>query len=107
MVSSGLPVSPVRRGVLVVDDDPALLAVLRDHLAGDGWDVVTVNGAAAARAALDCGIDVVPADLIMDDGDALALIGEARSAPGTPPVVVKTEFGTLDTETAATPRRRG
>ncbi|HAM56336.1 MAG TPA: two-component system response regulator GlrR, partial [Candidatus Rokubacteria bacterium] len=58
--------SPAR--VLIVDDDPEMLAMLRGHLEGEGFMVLTAAGGREGVAMLEreeC--DVIFTDLVMDD----------------------------------------
>ena len=51
------------RPILVVDDDPEILAMLRDFLESEGLAVRTASNGAEALEALD---DVVPALILLD-----------------------------------------
>jgi len=81
---------PARAGttdcrILVVDDEPDVLALVRDVLQADGHRVVTCR---SGREALDAvaagGIDLVLSDLRMPDGDGPSL-REALIRTGTVP----------------------
>jgi len=79
------------RPILVVDDDPEILAMLRDFLESEGLVVRTAANGAEALDALD---DVAPALILLDmrmpvlDGWAFAERFHARSL--TYPIVVMT-----------------
>jgi HD-like signal output (HDOD) protein len=75
------------RSLLIVDDEPAVLAALRDRLSITPglWDVHTVPGAAAALSALAARrFDVVISDLRMPGMDGARLLDHVRRlSPGT------------------------
>ena len=79
------------RPILVVDDDPEILAMLRDFLESEGLAVRTASNGAEALEALD---DVVPALILLDmrmpvlDGWAFAERFHERAL--TYPIVVMT-----------------
>ena len=80
-----------RRPILVVDDDPEILAMLRDFLEGEG---IVVRTAANGAIALDMLEDVSPALILLDmrmpvlDGWGFASqLGDRRSSY---PIVVMT-----------------
>ncbi len=61
--------------VLVVDDDPDIRDLLNDYLAGQGYEVVAAEGAAAARALMDeqaPGVALLDVGLPGEDGLSLA-----------------------------------
>lgn len=64
------------RRILVVDDEPQLLAIARDHLEAAGYEVLTAGGAAEAHAAVTAagGVDLLLTDIVMPelDGGSLA-----------------------------------
>lgn len=80
--------------VLVVDDEPAALALIRGALEPEGVEVVTAQGGRAALEWAQSGqlVDMVVCDLLMPDVDGFqviaALKGNARTA--TTPIVVCT-----------------
>ena len=78
------PPSPAPGRILVVDDEPALGALLAETLAADGHDVRAVASAAAAlRAVAEARFDAVLTDLRMPDLDGTRLIPRLVAAdPG-------------------------
>ncbi len=92
--------------VLVVDNDPAMLDVLRQHLEADGFAVTAAaDGAAALRALDDTPVDVILTDLIMDDVGGLDVLAAAQRRQPHARVFLMTAFGTI--ETAIEAMRRG
>lgn len=75
--------------ILVVDDDPAILAVLAAQLGGD-FDVVTACTATQARAILtQRSVDIVLSDLQLPDETGLSLLDWVRrTAPRTARVLI-------------------
>ena len=88
------PLRLVPARILVVDDEPALLDVLREHLVTEGYVVETRNTGAAAIAAIrEQRFDAVLLDLNMpgavDGRTVLSVVGRAV------PVIIITGIGDL------------
>ena len=61
--------------ILIVDDEPAICAILRIRLSRAGYDVVVTNDVASAKAACTTqAFDAVLSDMIMPDGDGHELM---------------------------------
>jgi signal transduction histidine kinase/CheY-like chemotaxis protein len=92
-VSTGTGAGAAKR-VLVVDDEPSALALIRGALEPEGVEVVEAQGGRAALEWAERGqlVDMVVCDLLMPDVDGFevisALKGNARTA--TTPIVVCT-----------------
>ncbi len=88
--------------VLIVDDEENARAFLRGALEDAGYEAVEASDLAEAHAALDTGAaDVVILDLVLPDGNGISLLDRiAREAP-SPPVIVVTAFGEVDTAVEA------
>jgi DNA-binding NtrC family response regulator len=87
-----------RPAILIVDNDPEMLVVLRRQFEREGYAVTTASGGREALSALDhAHFDVVLTDLVMDDVDGLALIRQTQGREGAPRVVLMTAFATLET----------
>ena len=64
---------------LVVDDDPELLQSVCDYLRRFGLEPVPASSAAEMRARIaEGGVDVVVLDVMLPDGDGLALLAQLR-----------------------------
>jgi DNA-binding response OmpR family regulator len=75
--------------VLVVDDDPAVLQLLRVNFELDGYDVVAAsNGEDALEAAAAGGIDCVVCDWMMPGMDGLEVVRRLKSQSDTAKVPV-------------------
>ena len=81
---------------LVVDDDPELLQSVCDYLRRFGLEPVAAATAAQMRASLaQGGVDVVVLDVMLPDGDGLAICAALRQRPETAnlPVIMLTAQG--------------
>lgn len=90
--------SPVRRHLLVVDDEPHIGLLLRPHLERLGYRVSLARTLAEARGALGdraVRLDAMLLDLHLPDGSGLDLLRELRAAATTRafPVIVLTAEG--------------
>ena len=90
--------SPARRHLLVVDDEPHIGLLLRPHLERLGYVVSLARTLAEARRALQGGVpplDAMLLDLHLPDGSGLDLLRELRADPATRafPVIVLTAEG--------------
>jgi DNA-binding response OmpR family regulator len=90
--------SPVRRHLLVVDDEPHIGLLLRPHLERLGYRVSLARTLAEARCALSdraAPLDAMLLDLHLPDGSGLDLLREVRAAVATRtfPVIVLTAEG--------------
>jgi two-component system alkaline phosphatase synthesis response regulator PhoP len=80
--------------VLVVDDEPLLVNLLRHLLEHAGFEVTTArNGAEALERARKEPFDLVLTDLLMPVMDGAALLTAIHQEPDPPPVVVLTGYG--------------
>lgn len=70
--------------VLVIDDDPVILDLLRVNFEIEGFDVITAtNGEEGLERALAVGPDVVISDIMMPKRDGLQLLGDLKGDPKT------------------------
>jgi DNA-binding response OmpR family regulator len=94
------------RRVLVVEDEPDLLATYERLLGRQGYDVTTATsragGLAAVRAATgEHRLDLVICDLRLNDGDGLEVVRAARGTADPPSVIVITGYPSDETRRAA------
>jgi two-component system response regulator HydG len=90
------------RRVLVVDDDPAMCAMVRAHLVKRRYDVATREVAAEAFDTLrSTDFDVVVTDLQMRGMNGLELCERIAADRPDIPVIVITAFGSLELAIAA------
>ena len=81
---------------LVVDDDPELLQSVCDYLRRFGLEAVPAATAAQMRSCIALGgVDVVVLDVMLPDGDGLAICAALRQRPKTAqlPVIMLTAQG--------------
>jgi DNA-binding NtrC family response regulator len=83
--------------ILVVDDDLAILEMLRDALEALDWEVATAATAAEGlRAIVDEEPDAVLLDVMLPDKSGLDVLEEIKTAGETTPVVMMSGGGTID-----------
>jgi two-component system response regulator GlrR len=92
-----------RGRILIVDDDPRLLRLLSIRLSAEGYDIVALESAAEALAALPrFRPDLVITDLRMENMDGIGLLKEIqRQRPGLC-VLLLTAHGTIPDAVEAT-----
>ena len=84
--------------VLVVDNDPEMLDLLRQHLEHEGRIVTAVgSGDDAIKALEHTSFDVVLTDLVMDGTDGWAVLQETQRRQPEARVVLMTAFASLET----------
>ena len=74
---------PHRTKILIVDDDPLNIQVLKSLLTRFGHEVLGVENAIAALNVLDPSFDLVLADVIMPSVDGFEFVKRVRSNPDT------------------------
>jgi response regulator of citrate/malate metabolism len=78
--------------VLIVDDDPVQIAILKDHFHDRNTQRImsAPNGekAKALMAALDCAPDLIVCDLHMPDTDGIELFAHMQATSTTSKVIV-------------------
>jgi two-component system response regulator HydG len=90
------------RAILVVDDEPEMVALLRRQIEASGWSVTTATSGSDALAEMARqGFDVILTDLVMEGVDGLAILREARRGDGHARVILMTAFGSLETAISA------
>ncbi len=87
-----------RSRILVVEDDAEMLALVCEHLEGEGYAAVGTGRGAEAIARLRADdFDVVLTDLRMPDVDGMDVLRAAREARRDVPVILVTAFGSIET----------
>jgi signal transduction histidine kinase len=95
----------VKRKVLVVDDDLAIVEVLEMRLITMGFDVTATNDPQVAMAAVEGGrFDVALLDLRMEPVDGIALMESIHARQPRLPVLIMTAHGTIETAVNAVQR---
>ena len=86
-----------RAKLLVVDDDQPVRDVLRDILAGEGYDVDSASGGAQALEKANARTyDLVITDVRMEDMDGLTLLRELNALSPAPQVIIITAWPSMD-----------
>ncbi len=84
--------------ILVVEDDPDMLALLQEHLQGEGYRVAALASGREALARLRSEtFDVVVTDLRMPDVDGMEVLRACREIQPETRVILVTAFGTVET----------
>jgi signal transduction histidine kinase len=95
----------VKRRVLVVDDDAAILEVLEMRLAAMGFEVTATNDPYRALGSLESHrFDIALLDLRMDPMDGIALMEAVHARQARLPVLIMTAHGTIETAVEAVQR---
>jgi CheY-like chemotaxis protein len=84
--------------ILVIDDEPAIVMLLRRILAGVGHEVLTAaEGGAGLRLATEESFDLILSDLSMPgQPSGIALLAEIRKAKPDCPLVVVSGYSSQD-----------
>jgi len=84
------PATGIKCRVLIVEDDAVSASALRSILTRKGCDVLAVTTVADALPLLALPLDVILLDLMLPDGDGVAVLRELRRRNSTVRVVVTT-----------------
>ena len=96
--------TPTPSSILVVDDEPGILALVKDILEDEGYEVDLADDAESARASRrNRRPDLILLDIWMPDSDGISLLREwSESGTGDPPVIMMSGHGTIETAVEAT-----
>jgi two-component system response regulator HydG len=84
--------------ILLVEDDPDMLDLVREHLEQEGHAVVSLGRGVDAIARLRAeDFDLVLTDLRLPDVDGMEVLRTSRDAQREVPVILITAFGTIET----------
>lgn len=87
----------MKERILVVDNDPATLTLLREHLENEQWQVTAASSGADACASLAREqFAVVITELAMEPVDGLAVLREAQRLQPRTRVIVTTDRATVE-----------
>ncbi|HJO38551.1 MAG: response regulator [Vicinamibacterales bacterium] len=94
--------APDRPLVLVVDDDPSVLAMLGRVARREGFDVLTCTGGRQAMERMaEARVDLVLVDLMMPDVGGLEVIKAIRATDQSCRVVIMSGQATIDSAVEA------
>jgi putative nucleotidyltransferase with HDIG domain len=95
--ASEAPSMPLRRRVLIVDDDHLVRDALRFALEDAGYDVWAVAHGADALAVLESqAVDIVLSDIFMPGMNGFELLKQIRQRRPDVPVILVTGFGNIE-----------
>ena len=80
------------RRLLLVEDDPATYNALKGIFSRRGWDVVVAPSLAKALSHVPEGFDTIILDLMLPDGDGIAVLRQIRSLKLSSRVIVPTRI---------------
>ena len=88
--------------VLVVDDEETARTFVSQTLRDAGYEAIEAGNLAQAHAALDAGAaDIVLLDVFLPDGSGLTLLDRIARENPSPPVILITAFGEVETAVEA------
>ncbi len=88
--------------ILVVDDEETARSFVSQTLRDAGYEAIEAGNLAQAHAALDAGAaDIVLLDVFLPDGSGLTLLDQIARENPSPPVILITAFGEVETAVEA------
>jgi len=88
--------------VLIVDDEEIARSFVSEALLDAGYETVEAGDLAQAHQAVDTGkADIILLDVVLPDGSGLALLDRVALDNPSPPVILMTAFGEVDTAVEA------
>lgn len=91
----------MRPRVLVIDDKPNIIKLVRDVLDGEFVTTAADDGVHAIAQLSIAPFDVIVSDLMMPGADGMMVLREARATQPDAEVILMTAFGTVDTAVEA------
>jgi putative two-component system response regulator len=99
-------IPPRAERILIVDDEPLMTEMIRDHLSFEGFQAMTTNDSSIVLDMVEeNGYDLVLLDVGMPDPNGLAVLRQLQAGHPFLPVVMLTAF--TDADTAAQAMRDG
>jgi len=91
-----------RRPILIVEDEPALGEILQNGLSQNGYSVHLAESAEKALKLFNQrAFDLVISDIRLPDMDGLQLLDHIKSRSASPPVILMTGFGSVQSAVEA------
>lgn len=83
--------------ILLIEDEPALLAAMRHYLEGEQYNVSTAsNVRKASEKVHDYAYDCVIVDITLPDGNGLAIVSELKAAHSQAGIIIVSAKNSLD-----------
>ena len=93
---------PVKKSVLIVEDERVLRESVTELLAEEGYEVLQAgDGKTASEVVLQRPVDLVISDVRMPGMDGIALLAYLQKTVPQTPVIIVTAFGTVESAVAA------
>lgn len=93
----------VTMNILIVDDEPTIRETCAEVAKLSGMKAITVATAEEALEVLEnSAVDIVLTDLMLQQSSGLELLKRVHDTSPTLPVIVLTQYGTIDSAVAAT-----
>ncbi|MCK4693586.1 MAG: sigma-54-dependent Fis family transcriptional regulator, partial [Anaerolineales bacterium] len=88
--------------VLIVDDEETARSFISEALKDAGYEAIEAGNLAEAHKVVDAGAaDIVLLDVMLPDGSGLTLLDRLSMENPSPPVILITAFGEVDTAVEA------
>lgn len=95
-------VQTAKRRILIVDDEPAVLALLKRILSAEGAEILAAQrGAQALEIARRTRLDLVILDVRLPDVSGLEVLRRVRRIDEVVPVIMVTSYGSAETVKAS------
>lgn len=88
--------------IMIIDDEPAMGAMLSDYLSAQNYECTTYTSAAEALEHLDDDVALVITDLKMPQMDGMSFTQKALAQQPTLSIILVTAFGSIETAIEAT-----
>ena len=88
--------------VLIVDDEDTARSFVSEALGDAGYEAIEAGDLKSANKAIDTGAaDIVLLDVVLPDGSGISLLDRISMENPSPPVILITAFGEVDTAVEA------
>jgi two-component system, NtrC family, response regulator AtoC len=88
--------------VLIVDDEDTARSFVSEALGDAGYEAIEAGDLKSANKAIDTGAaDIVLLDVVLPDGSGISLLDRISMENPSPPVILMTAFGEVDTAVEA------
>lgn len=92
----------MKHTLLIVEDDVSFGSLLQNWAVKNGYDVLLVHSVGQAKEKIRTkAVDLVLTDLRLPDGDGIMLLTWIREQKTTPPVIIMTSYGEIQSAVSA------